>query len=165
MPNIVIFLLFTLTASITHSQEKFGVRGSAPFETTLAGVKYPEYGSILLRCDSGSCNLQKVTFLCDRNNADFGQASVTADRIRIVRKPSKDSPYLELDIDDFGTDYRCAFQLRQGTKNSDKTFYINSYTCDYASTWHGNKKKVEQSVDKLDLKRRCKQIVLERSQW
>lgn len=107
----------------------------------------------------------KVAFLCDRDDAEVTQATVAADRIRITQVPSTASPQLALHIDDFGTDYRCRFRLKRLPTSSDETLHVDSYSCTHLSAWHGNKQKVERSVDQLDLKRRCKKIVLKKSAW
>ena len=165
MIRLSLLLSLLLATTATSALNTFDVRGSVPFETTLDGAPYPEYGSILLRCDAGSCTLQKVTFLCDREDTDVTQATVVANRIRVTRVPSKALPQLALQIDDFGTDYQCSFNLKLLPTSSDGTLHVDSYSCTYLSAWHGNKQKVERSVDQLDLKRQCKKLVLKKSAW
>ena len=145
------------------AQTALDVRGSAPFQTSLDGRPYPEYGQIHFRCDTGQCTLQKATILCDRSTSTLSQAVVTPDRVELVQTPTASTPVLKLRIDDFGTNYNCSVKLRPST-NPAGTWHVESYSCSYESSWHGGRVKSERSVRSLAITKVCPGLVLEQSQ-
>ena len=146
------------------AQQALDVRGSAPFRTTLEGRAYPEYGQIHFSCDAGQCTIQKVSTLCDRPSATLAQAVVTSDRIRLLQTPTGSVPVLRLGVEDFGTDYSCSVSVRPSV-NPAGTWHVESYVCSYKSSWHGGRKKSEQSVRSLAINKACPGLVLEQSPW
>jgi len=158
-----------LTAAIIASnsgiaQPILDVRGTAPYQTSLDGNPYPEYGQIYFRCDTGQCTIQKATVLCDRPASTLSQAVVNSDRITVVQKPTVVSPVLGLKIEDFGTDYSCSINLKPST-NPVGTWHIENYVCTYLSPWHGGKRKSERSVPSVAITKVCPGLKFERSQW